>query len=94
MVPIAAPKNSAVFASSVLEAIGMEREDAAFTAGVIVDSDLTGHESHGLRRLPEYVERAATGLLAPAERPAVELDLGALVRMDAARPWGTWPCGT
>jgi LDH2 family malate/lactate/ureidoglycolate dehydrogenase len=76
------------FAASVLEAIGMEREDAAFSAGAIVDSDLTGHESHGLRRLPEYVERAAAGLLAPAERPAVELDLGALVRMDGRKAMG------
>ncbi len=70
------------FASAILEAIGMNPEDAAFTAGVIVASDLAGHESHGLRRLPEYVERAGSGLLAPGERPGVELDLGALLRLD------------
>jgi LDH2 family malate/lactate/ureidoglycolate dehydrogenase len=70
------------FAAAVLEAIGMRPDDAAFAAEVIVAADLAGHESHGLRRLPEYVQRAAEGLLAPAERPVVELDLGALLRLD------------
>ena len=76
------------FAAAVLRAIGMGAEDAAFAAEVIVDSDLAGHESHGLRRLPEYVERAAAGLLAPAERPVVALDLGALLRLDGRRAMG------
>jgi LDH2 family malate/lactate/ureidoglycolate dehydrogenase len=76
------------FAGAILEAIGMNAEDAAFAAGVIVDSDLAGHESHGLRRLPEYVDRAGSGLLAPGERPVVELDLGALLRLDGRRCLG------
>ncbi len=76
------------FAAAVLEAIGMRPEDAAFAAEAIVASDLAGHESHGMRRLPEYVERAARGALAPAERPVVELDLGAIVRLDGRRALG------
>ena len=55
---------------------------------MIVASDLAGHESHGLRRLPEYVERARSGLLRPAERPEIELDLGALVRLDGRSAFG------
>ena len=80
------------FADAVLRAIGTRPDDAAFTASVIVASDLAGHESHGLRRLPEYVERASQGLLQPAERPEIELDLGALVRLEAAAPSDTWRC--
>jgi len=76
------------FTAAVLEAIGMRPEDAAFAAEVIVDSDLAGHESHGMRRVPEYVDRAARGLLAADARPVVELDFGALVRMDGRNALG------
>ena len=76
------------FAGAVLIAIGMRAEDAAYTAEVIVASDLAGHESHGMRRLPEYVERTANGLLVPAERPVIELDMGALVRLDGRLSMG------
>ncbi len=76
------------FADAVLRAIGTRPDDAAFTASVIVASDLAGHESHGMRRLPEYVERASQGLLQPAERPEIELDLGALVRLDGRSSFG------
>jgi hydroxycarboxylate dehydrogenase B len=41
-----------------------------------------------MRRLPEYVDRWRQGLLDPAARPAVELDAGALVRMDGRRAFG------
>ncbi len=76
------------FATAALEAIGMATDDAAYAAGVIVASDLAGHESHGMRRVPEYVERAADGLLDAGARPVIELDLGALVRLDGRRALG------
>lgn len=76
------------FATAILGGIGMVPEDAAFAAEVIVASDLAGHESHGLRRLPEYVARADQGLMDPGARPVLELDLGALVRLDGRRCLG------
>lgn len=76
------------FATAVLEAIGANPQDAAFMAGVIVAADLSGHESHGLRRLPEYVERWRTGDAVPAARPVVDLDRGAVVRLDGRSGFG------
>src|SRR5689334_25158416 len=76
------------FAAAVLEAIGMRLEDAAFAAEAIVASDLAGHESHGMRRLPEYVERWRGGRLDPAARPVVEPDAGAVVRLHGANGFG------
>src|SRR4029079_9538163 len=76
------------FTAAVLRAIGTRPDDADFTAAVIVASDLAGHESHGMRRLPEYVERAGAGLLRRGERPVIELDLGALVRLDGRSAFG------
>lgn len=76
------------FATGVLAAIGTPPPEAEFMAGVIVSSDLAGHESHGLRRLPEYVARYRDGFADPAARPVAELDTGSLVRLDGRRGWG------
>jgi uncharacterized oxidoreductase len=76
------------FATAVIERMGAAPPEASFTAGVIVASDLAGHESHGMRRLPEYVDRWRAGLLDPAALPVIELDTGSLVRMDGRRAFG------
>jgi hydroxycarboxylate dehydrogenase B len=76
------------FAAAVLAALGTPAPEAEFMAGVIVASDLAGHESHGLRRLPEYVARARDGHADPAARPVADLDTGSLVRLDGRRGWG------
>lgn len=76
------------FAASVLREIGTADDDAAFMAGVIVASDLSGHESHGLRRLPEYVRRWREGAAVPSARPVVEVDHGSVVRLDGRHGFG------
>ncbi|AQW55985.1 Ldh family oxidoreductase [Streptomyces violaceusniger] len=76
------------FAASVLTRIRMDEADADFMAGVIVASDLAGHESHGMRRLPEYVGRWRAGKANPSARPVIELDSGAVLRLDGRRGYG------
>jgi LDH2 family malate/lactate/ureidoglycolate dehydrogenase len=76
------------FAQAVLQAVGTPVDDADYMAGQIVDSDLAGHESHGMRRLAEYVQRAQEGLAAPSASPVVDLDSGALVRIDGRSGFG------
>jgi LDH2 family malate/lactate/ureidoglycolate dehydrogenase len=76
------------FGTAVLEAIGMQRDDAAFMAGVIVDSDLAGHESHGMRRLPEYVAHWRAGGVDTASVPEIELDTGAVLRVNGRNGFG------
>jgi hydroxycarboxylate dehydrogenase B len=76
------------FTQAVLERIGAEANDAAFTASVIVASDVAGHASHGVRRLPEYVDRSRDGLLDASAKPRVESDTGTIIRIDGARALG------
>ena len=76
------------FATAVLVAVGTPRPEAGFMAGVIVSADLAGHESHGMRRLAEYVARARDGHADPAARPVADLDTGSLVRLDGRHGWG------
>ena len=53
------------FARSLLQAHGVPPEDAATIAGCLVSADLRGVDTHGLCRLPIYLERVRTGLINP-----------------------------
>ena len=49
--------------TSVLEREGASRDDAAAQAEVLVEGDLRGHHSHGVRRLSVLVGRLRNGLV-------------------------------
>ncbi|GAB3396946.1 Ldh family oxidoreductase [Schumannella luteola] len=76
------------FAEQVLGAIGARPDDARDMATQIVTSELSGHESHGLRRLPEYVARVQSGATDPAATTEIEIDRGSVVRLHSARGFG------
>lgn len=76
------------FTRQALAAVGMREDDAREMAGQIVGSELAGHESHGMRRLPEYIRRAQDGTTDPAALPEVDIDRGALARIDGRRGFG------
>jgi uncharacterized oxidoreductase len=76
------------FAQHALQAVGTPADDALYMAGQIVDSDLAGHESHGVRRLIEYIRRAQHGSAVPDATPVIDLDMRALVRLDGRSGFG------
>src|SRR5215203_4884132 len=53
------------FARSLLQAHGVPPEDSAIIAGCLVSADLRGVDTHGLCRLPIYLERVRAGLINP-----------------------------
>jgi LDH2 family malate/lactate/ureidoglycolate dehydrogenase len=56
------------FARSLLQAHGVPAEDAATIARCLVSADLRGVDTHGLCRLPIYLERVRKGLINPAPK--------------------------
>ena len=66
------------------ERTGMGRNDAACIADLLVWADLSGHGSHGVVRVERYLAFIAQGDLGPTARPACDIDLGALFRVEAA----------
>lgn len=56
---------------AIFEAVGAPEDIAALVAGSLVECDLMGHESHGVMRIPSYVERVEGGLCKPAARPKI-----------------------
>jgi len=75
-------------AGEVLSRLGVAPVDAQFMADVIVASDLAGHESHGMRRLTEYVQRWRDGRVVAHSHPTIELDTGNLARVNGGGGFG------
>ncbi len=75
--PRVAPAALAAFVKRALEAAGLSSENADIVAGLMVEADLRGSDTHGVIRLPLYLRRfKAGGIKARAdirivqERPA------------------------
>src|SRR4029453_15040479 len=65
------------FARALLAAHGVPAPDAATVAQCLVSADLRGVDTHGLCRLPGYLDRLRRGLINP--RPALEPRRGGAV---------------
>lgn len=76
------------FIGRAMEAVGASSRDAAYMADQLIASELANHPSHGMRRLPEYVDRAVQGFANPGARASIELDAGSLVRMNGNGTYG------
>jgi LDH2 family malate/lactate/ureidoglycolate dehydrogenase len=76
------------FISAAFIEIGMTNTDADFMTSVILASEISGHECHGLRRFPEYINRSRNGLCNPSARLTVEKDSGAIVVANGRQAFG------
>ncbi|SDQ64229.1 Ldh family oxidoreductase [Microbacterium sp. cf332] len=76
------------FATDVLAAAGMRRQNADVVAGVMVGADLLGVHSHGVARLSTYLERVDAGVMAIDPEMSLVRDHGATALLDAANSFG------
>ncbi len=76
------------YGAALLRSVGASQVDAEWVASLVVASDLAGHESHGLRRLVEYVEHARSGAADPRAIPEVVVDGGATAIVDGHHAFG------
>ena len=70
------------FVVRVLEALGVPAPDARTVAGLMVEADLLGHETHGVFRLRQYVNRLRDGGCNPAPKVAVLNETAATALVD------------
>jgi uncharacterized oxidoreductase len=61
-------KTLTAFVQSVFAAMGADTEIATEVAQHLVRANLSGHDSHGVIRVPQYVIQAERGELDPAAR--------------------------
>jgi len=56
----------------LFQVAGGTENDAALAAGMLVESSLMGHDSHGVMRVPEYLDFIHDGSLLPGAKVVVE----------------------
>src|SRR4051812_590334 len=86
------PKFSAEYLFSVtrgiLEGTGTPAPIAARGARALINANLAGHDSHGVMRLPEYLEQVDRKLIRADAEPRVTRETPGTAVMDAGRGWG------
>lgn len=70
------------FGSAVLVATGVPGADAHLLSDSLVTAELWGHSSHGMLRLPWYVERLRSGAMEALTKSEQVQDNGAIVVVD------------
>ena len=74
--------------AAVFRAAGSSGEEARTIAGHLVDSNLVGHDSHGIVRVHNYVEWASGGLVVPNRHAQIVRDSGAAILVDGEFGYG------
>lgn len=72
----------------VFAAEGASEGEARRIAENLVDTNLAGHDSHGVVRVPRYVQYARDGHVAYGVEPEVVTDTGALLLLDGRLGFG------
>jgi len=75
-------KDLEAFTSAAFEAAGLRREDAEIIAVDLVKANLRGLDSHGISRIPMYIERIRRGVVNPKPEIKVEQVAGAVSSVD------------
>ncbi|MCH8856151.1 MAG: Ldh family oxidoreductase, partial [Proteobacteria bacterium] len=76
------------FATEVFVKVGMPPEDAAIEADVLVWANLRGVDSHGILRIPWYVQNVDEGVFNTAPNIRVERETPATLLIEGDRAFG------
>jgi len=74
------------FADSIFQAAGVPKDEANRVARSLVDANLCGHDSHGVIRVPQYVDAIKDGRLKPGAPFKVVKETAAVLVADGG--WG------
>mgnify|MGYP005813821917 CR=1 FL=1 len=87
MKTLAAPKLVALVAA-VMQGAGCSEDEARTIATRLVDSNLVGHDSHGVLRVGKYLEWVRDGTLKPNTPPEIVFDSDTIAIVDGRRGFG------
>src|SRR5690349_2740133 len=75
-------------AARLLDAAGSPPDESRYVAEVLVRANLAGHDSHGIIRLPQYIDNIRSGGLTPGAPISVVRETRATAVLDGHRGWG------
>ncbi len=76
------------FAAALFAASGSGETEARIVADHLVQANLAGHDSHGVIRVPKYLDWVADGGLVPNRSARLVVDAGALAVVDGEFGYG------
>lgn len=79
--------------TNIFIAAGTPADIAPHVAKSLVESDLVGHESHGVVRVRQYLDAIRKGDMDPAARPTIIAESGSVFTVDACRGFGQLAAG-
>jgi LDH2 family malate/lactate/ureidoglycolate dehydrogenase len=82
MADAVAPERLIAFAARAFESLGVPAGDARAVAGLMVEADLLGIETHGVFRLRQYVNRLRGGGCNPVAAPRILRETAATALID------------
>ncbi|KAG6047779.1 hypothetical protein E4U39_000140 [Claviceps sp. Clav50 group G5] len=75
-------------AVDILSANGVPADNADIVAKCLIAADLRGVDTHGILRIPSYVERIRQGVLNPAARPQITQVTPVVAQVDGCNGFG------
>ena len=82
------PEALTAYARAMFLSAGMSETDAALIAGDLVKANLRGVDSHGVSRIPMYLNRLRRGLVNPRPEVKVTRVAGAVAHIDGDNGMG------
>lgn len=80
------------WADAALRAVGLSCEDAGLVAGHLVQTSLWGIDTHGIARLPHYLQRLSIGSIEAKPRIRVRQTAAATASLDGGHGLGMVVC--
>ena len=82
------PPKLVALVAAIMEGAGSAPDQAATIARRLVDSNLVGHDSHGVIRVGKYLEWVRAGWLVPSAKPEIMFENDAIAIIDGHRGFG------
>jgi LDH2 family malate/lactate/ureidoglycolate dehydrogenase len=76
------------FSRRIFQAAGARESVARTVTHSLVDANLAGHDSHGVIRIPEYVEAIATGRIKVDAQPRIRQETATVLQIDGELGFG------
>jgi len=76
------------FVATIMRGAGSDPDEASTIARRLVDSNLVGHDSHGVLRVAKYLEWVRDGTLKPNTSPTIVFETDSIAIIDGHRGFG------
>ena len=78
------------FCTSIFQKLGMDDEKAKDTSEILVEADMMGHSTHGVRLLPLYIKDIEAGNMKASGNQITLNDTGSCITIDGDNLPGIW----